>query len=65
MKQSEINKLKRFCPAGHEYTAMNTVRRPDGRGNMSRSCRECLREKDRERARLRKEEASLTAPGFK
>lgn len=63
MKQSEINKLKRFCPHGHEYTPENTVTRPDGRGNPARSCRACLRRKDEARREKKREELSLTRGG--
>jgi hypothetical protein len=63
MKQSELNKRKTHCPAGHEYSPGNTVTRPDGRGNMARSCRECCRERDRLRDEKRREEAGLVVPG--
>jgi hypothetical protein len=47
---SAICAAKTHCVNGHEFTAENTLRRPDG----SRKCRTCKRECDRRRgARLR------------
>jgi len=48
---SSSNKSKTHCPRGHAYTPENTIiREPDG----WRQCRECTREKDRQRIRNRR-----------
>ena len=47
---STFNKLKKACPAGHEYTPENTYR-PPSKPN-SRRCRACMRIQDRQPARL-------------
>nr|WP_221374348.1 HNH endonuclease signature motif containing protein [Actinoplanes polyasparticus] len=39
-----FNKLKTFCPAGHEYSAANTYRQPSKPN--SRRCRQCARDLD-------------------
>jgi hypothetical protein len=35
------------CPAGHEYTAANTIRDTDGQGRLHRKCRTCKNARDR------------------
>jgi hypothetical protein len=37
--------VRTHCPNGHEYNAVNTYARPDGKG---RECKECSRERSRE-----------------
>lgn len=39
-----VNARKTHCPRGHPYDAVNTYRRPDGRG---RGCQACIRIRNR------------------
>ena len=50
------NAAKTHCPKGHEYTPENTYVR-----KRMRSCRECKRQKDRERYRAKKSRAATGA----
>lgn len=59
---SAICAAKTHCDSGHEFTAENTLLRPDG----SRKCRACKREGDRRRAARQREAGRehLATPAF-